>query len=107
MYGVGWGNGDFDKNKADGILGTLCNLYASDVVAPSDDKDPFGLESPTRSVDLSYHDGHTVHIAFGNTAEDGKKMYVRVGKDGLPALIYKSTVDRLFPARSELKPTKK
>jgi len=99
--------GDIDKSKADGILGTLCNLYASDVVPPGEGEDPFGLENAKRSLDITFQDGHSVHIAFGNDAEDGKKTYVRVGDDGLPALIYTSTVDRLFPPRSELKPQAK
>lgn len=99
--------GEFDKSKADGILGTLCNLYASDVVPPSEEDDPFGLKNPKRSLDITFQDGHTVHIAFGNNAEEDKKTYVVVGEDGLPALIYKSTVDRLFPSRSELKPQEK
>ena len=97
-------HGPIDKGKADGILGTICNLYASDVVPPSDEPDGYGLADPARSVDIFFQDGSSVTMAFGNSAEEDKKTYARVGEDGLPALIYKSTVDRMFPDRNGLEP---
>jgi hypothetical protein len=96
--------GAFDKAKTDGILSTLANLYASDPVEPVEDWARYGLADASRKVTLRFQDGHTVTVAFGSTSpEDEKKTYVRVD-DGLPALIYTSTVDRVFPDRAELKP---
>lgn len=102
----GSGN-EVDKGKADGILGTICNLYASDAVSPADPDDVYGLAQPKRSVEVSFHDGRTETLYFGNNGPEDKKTYAKVGEDGLPALIYKATVDRLFPERSTLKPAAK
>jgi len=95
--------GEFDKNKVDGILGTLCSLYAFDVADP-DSVESYGLVDPSRSVEIDLQDGSKVDVYFGKATEDGKKVYFRVGKDGKPALIYSSTVDRIFAKREDLKP---
>jgi len=97
--------GAFDKSKVDGIVSTLCNLYASDAVVPVEgEEDPYGLASPGRTVTLTLEDGTSTTIAFGNSREEDQKTYLRVGDDGLPALIYDSTVDRVFQERDALKP---
>ncbi len=97
-------SGEFDKAKTDGILSTLINLYASDPAAPVEDPSTYGLGEGARTATLRFEDGRTTTIGFGSVSpDDEKKSYVRVD-DGLPALIYTSTVDRVFPARSELKP---
>ena len=49
-------------------------------------------------------DGTKVAVRFGNVDAVEKKVYLQVGETGLPAKIYQSTVDRVFPKRSELKP---
>ncbi|MGQ0721670.1 MAG: DUF4340 domain-containing protein [Candidatus Eiseniibacteriota bacterium] len=95
--------GEFDKGKADGILSTLCSLYAFDVADP-DSAVAYGLDAPKRSVDLVLQSGETVTIWFGADTEDEKKTWFRVGADGRPAVIYKSTVDRIFQKRQDLKP---
>jgi hypothetical protein len=96
--------GEFDKGKTDGLVSTLCNLYANDVVEPGD-LDRYGLGEDARRAELTFHDGTTTKIWFGSTkADDDKFVYVRVGDEGDPAEIYKSTVDRVFLDRSELKP---
>jgi hypothetical protein len=97
--------GEFDKNKADGIVSTLCNLYANDVVEPGDDE-RYGLGEGARRAEITFVDGTVTSVFFGDTKEeDDKFVYFRVGEDGNPAQIYKSTVDRVFPGRAELKPT--
>ena len=96
--------GEFDKGKTDGLVSTLCNLYANDVVEPGD-LDRYGLGAGARRAELTFKDGTTTPIWFGATkGEDDKFVYFRVGAEGDPAEIYKSTVDRIFLARSELKP---
>jgi hypothetical protein len=95
--------GEFDKTKADGLLGTLCNLYATDVAEPKDAAE-YGLADGARSAQLVLSGGETILVRFGSTIEAEKKAYVRVGDDGLPGKIYQSTVDRVFPKRGELKP---
>jgi len=97
--------GPIDKGKADGILGTLSNLYATDVCDPKN-ADQYGLNPPKRSADLVLKDGKTVTFKFGNTIDAEKMVYMKIGDAGLPAKIYQSTVERIFTKRSELKPSK-
>lgn len=96
-------SGAFDKGKVDGILGTLCSLYASEAVPP-DAENEYGLADSNRKVQIAFADGHTVTVAFGNTLEEDAKTYFQVD-DGPPALIYDSTVERIFQSRNDLKPT--
>lgn len=96
------GTGAIDKAKADGILGTACNLYATDVVPPGDAA-AYGLAEPSRWFELSLEDGSTVVVRFGAALDDENKVYIQRA-DGLPAKTYKSTADRIFLKRSELKP---
>jgi hypothetical protein len=98
------GDGEFDKNKVDGILGTLCSIYASDVADPANVAD-YGLDDGARVAELTFADGSTQTVFFGGPATDENRVYFRVGEDGSPAEIYKSTADRIFPDRSELSPT--
>ena len=95
--------GPIDKGKADGILGTLCNLYATDVVDPKDAAQS-GLADAKRVAEMVLKDGAKVTVRFGAVDAVEKKVYLQVGETGLPAKIYESTVDRVFPKRSELKP---
>jgi hypothetical protein len=95
--------GEFDKGKADGILGSLCSLYAFDVADP-ESLAAYGLDSPSRSVEVFFEDGDPLTVEFGNDSEDEKRTYFRIAPDGKPAEIYKSTVDRIFPTREDLKP---
>jgi hypothetical protein len=95
--------GEIDKAKADGILGTLTNLYAADVIEPKDAAE-YGLDGTARVAELAMADGKTIRIRFGAALEDGKMRVVQVGDAGTPAKIYASTVDRVFPKRSDLKP---
>jgi len=95
-------SGEFDKRKADTVLGTLCNLYASDVV-PAEGAEGYGLGEGARVAEVFLADGTKVTARFGNALEEEKKTYLRVD-DGLPGKIYQSTADRIFPKRSELKP---
>lgn len=97
--------GEFDKNKVDSILGTLCSLYASEVADPST-VDQYGFGADAKVAELVMKDGTTARIEFGKDTPDGKKVYFRSG-EGLPAEIYKTTVDRVFQARKELSPQKK
>ncbi len=94
--------GEFDKARTDGVLGSLCNLYATDVIDPSAAAE-YGLGETARIVELVKNGGETVRIRFGATIDDGKMTVLQVG-DGTPAKIHKSTADRVFPKRSELKP---
>lgn len=95
--------GAIDKAKADGILGTACNLYATDVVEPADPA-LYGLAAPARWFELFLADGTTLAVRFGDALDEENKIYVQLGEDGLPAKTYKSTADRIFLKRSELKP---
>lgn len=94
--------GAIDKAKADGILGTLCNLYATDVAEPKDPAE-LGLGESAKVAEVTLESGETTRIRFGATVEDGKMTYLVVG-EGTPAKIYSATVDRIFPKRSDLKP---
>jgi len=97
--------GAFDKNAVDGILGTLCSLYASDVADPANVAS-YGLDEDARVAELSFRDGTTRRIEFGAvSAADEGRVYFRVD-DGNPAEIYKNTADRVFKKRSDLSPKK-
>ncbi len=97
------GAGEFDKNTVDGILGTLCSIYASDVADPAQLAD-YGLGDDARVAVLTFQDGTVRSIAFGavSTADEGR-VYLRVD-DGDPAEIFKNTADRFFKDRSDLSP---
>jgi hypothetical protein len=95
--------GEIDKHRGDSILNTLCSVYASDVADP-DSAEAYGLEDDPRLAELTYADGTVTRIVFGRETEDGKSVYFRVGDAGMPAQIYKSTVDRIFAERETLSP---
>jgi len=97
--------GEIDKGKADSVLGTLCSLYAAEVVDPAK-TDEYGFGPEAKVAELTFADGHTTRIEFGKEIEDGKKVIFRVD-GGMPAQIYKSSVDRVFQSRKELSPQKK
>ncbi len=99
------GKGAIDKNRADSIVNTLCSIYASDAADP-DSAAAYGLEENPRLAGLTFADGSTTRIFFGRESADGKSVYFRVGEEGRPALIYKSTVDRIFADRESLSPKK-
>lgn len=96
--------GELDKGKVDALLGTLCSLYAAEVVDPTF-LDQYGFGPEARVAELVMNGGTTTRIEFGKATTDEKKVYVRVG-EGMPAEIYTSTVDRIFQKRSELSPAK-
>jgi hypothetical protein len=97
--------GPIDKAKADAILGTLCSLYAAEVADPAKIEE-YGFGPGARVAELTFADGRTTRIEFGKEIDDGKKVVFRVD-GGMPAEIYKSSVDRIFQARKELSPEKK
>jgi hypothetical protein len=97
------GAGEFDKGRTDGVVSTLCNLYASDVVEPGD-LERYGLGDGARTAEMTFADGTVTVLRFGDATEDEKSVYVAVGEEGDPAQIAKSTADRVFLDRSELKP---
>ena len=96
-------SGDFDQGKVDGILNTLCSLYAFDVADP-DSAEAQGLADPQRVIQIFFETGDPVTVLFGNDTENEKQTYFQVGRDGKSAIIYKSTVDRVFVSREDLKP---
>jgi hypothetical protein len=95
--------GSIDKNRADSIVNTLCSLYASEAADP-DSIAAYGLTENPRVAELTFADGTVTRIFFGRESEDGKNVYFRVGEEGRPALIYKSTVERIFADRESLSP---
>jgi len=97
--------GEFDKGKVDGILGTLCSLYAAEIADPAQ-LDQYGFGESAKVAELVLQDGTTRRVEFGRDTPDAKRVYFRAG-DGMPAEIYKTSVDRIFVARKELSPEKK
>ncbi|HET9886888.1 MAG TPA: DUF4340 domain-containing protein, partial [bacterium] len=97
--------GEIDKGKADSVLGTLCSLYAAEVADPAKVEE-YGFGPQAKVAEITFADGHTTRVEFGKEIEDGKKVYFRVD-GGMPAEIYKSSVDRIFQTRKELSPQKK
>jgi hypothetical protein len=97
--------GEIDKGKADSVLGTLCSLYAAEVADPAK-LEEYGFGPQSRVAEVTFVDGRTTKIEFGKEIEDGKKVIFRVD-GGMPAEIYKSSVDRIFQSRKELSPQKK
>jgi hypothetical protein len=96
--------GELDKNKVDGILGTLCSLYAAEIADPAKEAE-YGFGPDAQVAELVFADGKTTRIEFGRDTDDGKRVFFRIA-GGMPAEIYKSSVDRIFQARKELSPTK-
>jgi hypothetical protein len=97
--------GPFDQSTVDGILSTLCSIYATDVVDPAGIAD-YGLGEEARVAELAFQDGTTKSIRFGNVSKaDEGRVYFQVG-DGRPAEIHKNTADRIFKPRSDFSPKK-
>ncbi|MGH2570368.1 MAG: DUF4340 domain-containing protein [bacterium] len=97
--------GPFDQSTVDGILSTLCSIYATDVVDPAGIAD-YGLGEEARVAELAFQDGTTKSIRFGKVSNaDEGRVYFQVG-DGDPAEIHKNTADRIFKERSEFSPKK-
>jgi hypothetical protein len=96
-------HGPFDQSTVDGILNTLCSIYATDVVDPAGLAD-YGLGEEARVVELTFQDGTTKSIRFGSVSKtDESRVYFQVG-DGDPAEIHKNTADRIFQDRKEFSP---
>ena len=82
------------------VPGDVIVLSAGDK-APADGRllSAFNLKADEASLT-----GESVSVFFGATTDEDKQTYFRVGEDGRPALIYSSTVDRIFQSRADLKP---
>ncbi len=99
------------KTKADGVLGTLISIRATDVADPTADPATYGLDEPRRTATLVMEDGSRVILEFGNEREaEGDHpagTYMRVqGKDTVwVATDY--TVKNIFKSVDDLSPTSK
>jgi hypothetical protein len=95
--------GPFHKVKTDGVLNQVASLYATKAADPKK-VDQYGLDPAERTVEITLHDGTVTRLLFGTADQEGQDVYFR--KDsGPPALIHKTTVDRIFLDRKALLPS--
>jgi len=57
------------KTKADGVLGSLVSIRATDVDDPAGDLAAYGLADPSRTGTIVRQDGTEMTLEFGNTRE--------------------------------------
>ena len=96
------------KTKADGVLGALVSIRATDVDDPAGDLAAYGLAEPSRTATMTRQDGTEMTLEFGNTREAegdlkaGAWMKVR-GKSTV-WVVSEYTVNNIFKSVEDLLP---
>jgi hypothetical protein len=96
------------KTKADGVLGSLISIRASDVDDPAGDLADYGLAEPSRTGTIIRQDGSQLTVEFGNTREAvgdvraGTWMKVRGEPNVWVVADY--TVNNIFKSEEDLLP---
>ncbi len=99
------------KTKADGVMGTLVSIRATDVGDPGQDLAAIGLDKPSRTATLVKQDGSEVVLEFGDKREAegdhpaGTWMRVR-GQDTL-WVVTDYTTKNIFKQVDDLLPSDK
>ncbi len=98
------------KTKADGVLGTLVSIRASDVSDPGVESAVYGLDHPTRTATIIKDDGSELVLEFGKQREAvGDKpagTWMRI--QGKPAVwvVADYTIKNIFKSVDDLLPEK-
>ncbi len=99
------------KTKADGVLGTLVSIRATDVGDPDQDIAAIGLDKPSRTATLVKEDGSEIVLEFGNTREaEGDHpagTWMRVKGDDTLWVVTDYTTKNIFKQVDDLLPTNK
>ncbi len=98
------------KTKADGVLGSLINIRATDVADPGADPGLYGLDKPSRSATLVENDGNMVILEFGNNREAAGDLpagtFMRVQGDKTVWVVSDYITKNIFKSEHDLLPGK-
>jgi len=96
------------KTKADGVLGSLVRIRATDVDDPAGDLAAYGLAEPSRTSTIVRQDGSEFTLEFGNTreAEGDVQAGVWMKVHGEPTvwIVSDYTVNNIFKTVEDLLP---
>jgi hypothetical protein len=96
------------KTKADGVLGSLVSIRATDVDDPSGDLAAFGLDDPFRTATMVRQDGTEMTLEFGDTREAEGDLqagvWMKVRGEPTVWIVSEYTVNNIFKTVEDLLP---
>ncbi len=96
------------KTKADGVLGSLVSIRATDVDDPAGDLAAYGLAEPSRTGTIVRQDGSEFTLEFGNTREaDGDLqagVWMKVRGESTVWIVSDYAVNNIFKTVEDLLP---
>ncbi len=99
------------KTKADGVLGTLVSIRATDVDDPGRDASAIGLDKPARAATLVMQDGSEVVLEFGDKREAAGDhpagTWMRVKGEDTLWVVTDYTTKNIFKQVDDLLPSSK
>lgn len=96
------------KTKADGVLGSLVRIRATDVDDPATDLAAYGLAEPPRTATIVRQDGTELTLEFGNTREAAGDLqagvWMKVRGEPVVWIVSDYTVKNIFKSVEDLLP---
>ncbi|MCK9996463.1 MAG: DUF4340 domain-containing protein, partial [Candidatus Krumholzibacteria bacterium] len=96
------------KTKADGVLGSLVSIRATDVDDPAGDFAAYGLAEPSRTGTIVRQDGSESTLEFGNTREAEGDLqagvWMKVRGESTVWIVSDYTVNNIFKTVEDLLP---
>ena len=96
------------KTKADGVLGSLVRIRATDVDDPATDLAAYGLAEPSRTATIVRQDGTELTLEFGNTREASGDLqtgvWMKVRGEPVVWIVSDYTVKNIFKSVEDLLP---
>jgi hypothetical protein len=96
------------KTKADGVLGSLVRIQATDVDDPAADLAVYGLAEPSRTATIVRQDGTELTLEFGNTREAEGDLqagvWMKVRQEPVVWIVSDYTVKNIFKSVEDLLP---
>jgi hypothetical protein len=96
------------KTKADGVLGSLVSIRATDVDDPAGDLAAYGLAEPSRTGTIIRQDGSQLTMEFGNTREAvgdiQAGVWMKVRGEPTVWVVADYTVTSIFKSEEDLLP---
>ena len=96
------------KTKADGVLGAVSSIRASDVTDPGVDLATYGLIDPAKEARITLQDGTVVGFAFGDErqAEEGNPagVYLRIDESPTIWVVNTYNLNNVFKSLEDLLP---
>lgn len=81
-----------DQSAVKKMVNTICNLQTAWSITTPEADAVYGLDSPDVSATLTFADGSTLTVRFGNTVEEDDTLCY-LASSGTPAVVYEVDVD--------------